>query len=169
MFSFGKKKPSVTTDAVRAALAGVQDPVVRKDLVALNRIKEISVDGGRVSLNVLFTTPSQTLRRQIEEAVTALGGVKSVAIHVELTVPPDPRLMAGIHIGVKNAIAVASGKGGVGKSTTAVNLAVALAKQGKASVVIVDPPIGWALRSISACSDFLAARSPTCLRYLSVS
>jgi ATP-binding protein involved in chromosome partitioning len=137
MFSFGKKKSSLSSDGVRSALAGVQDPVVHKDLVALNRVKEIAVDGGKVAVTVLFTTPSLTLRQRIEQAIAALDGVKHVEIRIELTVPPDPRLMAGMHIGVKNAIAVASGKGGVGKSTIAANLAVALARMG-AAVGLMD-------------------------------
>jgi ATP-binding protein involved in chromosome partitioning len=137
MFSFGKKKAPLNNDAVKTALAGVHDPVVHKDLVALNRVKEIAVDGGKLTVTVLFTTPSLTLRRQIEHTLAALDGAKRVDVRIELTVPPDPRLMAGMNIGVKNAIAVASGKGGVGKSTTAANLAVALARMG-ASVGLMD-------------------------------
>jgi ATP-binding protein involved in chromosome partitioning len=137
MFSFGKKKATLTQENVMAALAKVQDPLVGKDLVALNRVKDVAIDGGKVSLSVLLTAPSATLKKQIEQAVLALDGAKSVNVKIELTIPQDARLVAGMHIGVKNAVAIASGKGGVGKSTVSANIAVALAQMG-AAVGLMD-------------------------------
>ncbi len=139
MFSFGKKRQAttLTTEQVMTALATVADPMLQKDLVSLNRVKDLRINDGQVALTVLFTAPSASLKKQIEHALTALNGVKNISVKVDLMIPPDQRLMAGMNIGVKNALAVASGKGGVGKSTVATNIAVALAKMG-AGVGLMD-------------------------------
>src|ERR687887_393150 len=100
MFSFGKKKSPLTPDNVMTALAKVQEPFVGKDLVTLNRVKEVAVDGDKVSLTVLLTAPSVSLKKQIEQALLTLGA-KKVNLKIELTIPADQRLMAGMHIGVK--------------------------------------------------------------------
>jgi ATP-binding protein involved in chromosome partitioning len=123
-------------DAVLNALRVVVDPDIRRDIVSLGFVKELVLEGGRVSFTIELTTPAcpvkDQLRDQAAAAVRALPGVSSVDVKMTAKVrsasapetgrPPLP--------GVKNVIAVGAGKGGVGKTTVAVNLAVALAKCG---------------------------------------
>ncbi len=123
-------------DAVLNALRGVVVPAIRRDIVSLGFVKNLAVDDGRVSFTIELTTPAcpvkDQLRSQAEGAVQALPGVTAVAVEMTARVrsasapetgkPPLP--------GVKNVIAVGAGKGGVGKTTVAVNLALALAKCG---------------------------------------
>ena len=142
---FGRNnKNDVTQEAVMAALSKVQEPELHNDLVSLNMIRDLTISGGDVGFTIVLTTPACPLRGQIEreasEAVQAIPGVEQVAVRFTADVRTDMRIIGKLNIPVKNIIAVASGKGGVGKSTVATNLAVSLALDG-AKVGVLDADI----------------------------
>ncbi len=138
------KADTITKEAVLAALSKVQEPELRKDLVTLNMIHDLEIKGSQVKFNIVLTTPACPLRSQIENearaAVEALPGVSQVDVKLESNVPSDGRSRGLMQLPIRNAVAIASGKGGVGKSTVAVNVAVALA-QAKARVGLLDADI----------------------------
>jgi ATP-binding protein involved in chromosome partitioning len=134
-----------TPQAVLEALRQIIDPDLGKDVVSLGFIKDLEVKDGRVSFAMELTTPACPVKDQMEqearERVGSIDGVSQVDVRMTSSVPTSPVGMdSGVLPGVKHTVAVASGKGGVGKSTVAVNMATTLAAQG-ARVGLMDADI----------------------------
>ena len=131
--------------AVIQALRAVKDPDLHRDIVTLNFVKDLKVDQGKVSFTLELTTPACPVKKDLEQqarnAVLNVRGIQAVEINMTSKVPESSSGLQKQAVGgVKNIIAVGSGKGGVGKSTVTVNLAVALAKAG-ATVGLMDADV----------------------------
>jgi ATP-binding protein involved in chromosome partitioning len=137
--------PDVTTrEDVLQALSSLHDPDLGRDVVSLGMIKDLTITGGSVSFTFELTTPACPVKAHFEtasrELVGALPGVTQVEVRMTSNVRPANSSGGGLLPGVKNIVAIASGKGGVGKSTVSANLAVALAAEG-ARVGLLDADI----------------------------
>lgn len=135
---------SVSQETVLEALKNVQDPDLHRDIVTLGFIKNLTIEGGKVSFQIELTTPAcpvkDLMEAQARELVTALPGVDEVEIEMTAQVRERKTQPEDLLPEVKQVIAIASGKGGVGKSTVTVNLAIALAEKG-AKVAILDADV----------------------------
>lgn len=151
--------PDTTTrEEVLRALASLRDPDLGRDVVSLGMIKDLAIAGGRVSFTFELTTPACPVKAQFEtsarELVGALPGVTQLEVRMTSNVRPTNGGTGGLLPGVKNTVAIASGKGGVGKSTVSANLAVALAAEG-ARVGLLDADIyGASIPAVMGTADW---------------
>src|ERR671927_1607993 len=133
----------VSVDQVLSSLRNVVDPELHRDIVSMGMVKDLSISDGKVSFNLELTTPACPFNSDIEQDVR--NAIANLGVE-DLNLKVTARVMEGRAIsmdellpGVKNIIAIASGKGGVGKTTVSVNLALALAKTGaKAGLLDAD-------------------------------
>ena len=154
---------TITTEQIMLALSRVQEPELHRDLVTLDMIKDLAIKGGDVNFTIMLTTPACPLRHVMEKdaraAVAAIPGVSAVNIKWDSKVMPNARLNGQMAMPARNIVAIASGKGGVGKTTVAVNVAVALARSG-ARVGLLDADIyGPNTPMMSASSKLQPARA----------